>query len=111
MSGADLTEAYLEETNLSNTTVSRETRIGHLTRVEEAASTPQDWDQIARTYRDVASVFRDNGLNDIADNYRSLERRAEGLSAKASGGFSGYLGYSEMLSYRILFEIGVTRVI
>jgi len=93
---ADLTRAHLAEITLTNATLSRGTiigdpseRIAQVLEKTDTASKTERYDTIARTNRELRSVYSRNGLISQARTARVRERRARRREAKAEEGWRG----------------------
>ena len=65
------------------------------------------WDDIARTYHALKTVFSENGLTGRARNFRMKERRARRKEAFAEGTLSGYSAWFGSLLSRVFTGYGV----
>lgn len=104
LEGADLSNADLSESNLSevdlrgavldgadlrNITlkdpeINQRTRFGVQLKAEKRASSPGEWDDIARSYHETKDSLSDNGLAAKARKQYILERDARGNEARES---------------------------
>ena len=111
LSGADLRDANLSGANLrdadlSSLNLNQGTQLGSF---YNRPTSPEQWDQLARSYHDLKSEFSDNGLDGKARKARYFERRARTREAFARHTWSDFVtGLSGFLS-RILTGYG-TRI-
>lgn len=81
---ADLSGINFQGSTTKSVEVNASTTCGRQTQAEKQASDAKHWDDIARGYHSLKTMFSEAGLVGKARKHHYLERRARGFEAKAS---------------------------